>query len=167
MRCSPRSMPRSSGSTRAPGGSRSRRSGCSGPLQAFYSVRSERQLMEQIDYNLLFRWFVGLGIDDVVWDHSTFSKNRDRLLDADVAAKFVEAVLRHGRLQSDPDAEAARHGVTARTKIRRPTGIRHPENPSDPASRRIRFYRSTNFNGLLGKPPRGSRGVRKAIDVIE
>ena len=63
-------------------------------LQAFYLVRSERQLMEQIDYNLLFRWFVGLGIDDAVWDHSTFSKNRDRLLDADVAAKFLEAVLR-------------------------------------------------------------------------
>ena len=73
-------------------------------LQAFYSVRSERQLMEQIDYNLLFRWFVGLGIDDPVWDHSTFSKNRDRLLDADVAAKFLEAVLRHpkvGRFLSD------------------------------------------------------------------
>lgn len=68
-------------------------------LQAFYSVRSERQLMEQIDYNLLFRWFVGLGIDDPVWDHSTFSKNRDRLLDADVAAKFLEAVLRHPRVK--------------------------------------------------------------------
>jgi transposase len=68
-------------------------------LQAFYSVRSERQLMEQIDYNLLFRWFVGLGIDDAVWDHSTFSKNRDRLLDADVAAKFLEAVLRHPRVK--------------------------------------------------------------------
>jgi transposase len=67
-------------------------------LQAFYSVRSERQLMEQIDYNLLFRWFVGLGIDDPVWDHSTFSKNRDRLLDADVAAKFLEAVLRHPKV---------------------------------------------------------------------
>lgn len=68
-------------------------------LQAFYSVRSERQLMEQIDYNLLFRWFVGLGIDDAVWDHSTFSKNRDRLLDAHVAAKFLEAVLRHGKVK--------------------------------------------------------------------
>jgi transposase len=68
-------------------------------LQAFYSVRSERQLMEQIDYNLLFRWFVGLGIDDPVWDHSTFSKNRDRLLDADVAAKFLEAVLRHRKVK--------------------------------------------------------------------
>ena len=68
-------------------------------LQAFYSVRSERQLMEQIDYNLLFRWFVGLGIDDAVWDHSVFSKNRDRLLDADVAAKFLEAVLRHPKVK--------------------------------------------------------------------
>jgi transposase len=68
-------------------------------LQAFYSVRSERQLMEQIDYNLLFRWFVGLGVDDPVWDHSTFSKNRDRLLDADVAAKFLEAVLRHRQVK--------------------------------------------------------------------
>jgi transposase len=63
-------------------------------LQAFYSVRSERQLMEQINYNLLFRWFVGLGVDDAVWDHSTFSKNRDRLLGADVAAKFLAAVRR-------------------------------------------------------------------------
>jgi transposase len=68
-------------------------------LQAFYSVRSERQLMEQLDYNLLFRWFVGLGLDDPVWDHSTFSKNRDRLLDADVAAKFLEAVLRHAQVK--------------------------------------------------------------------
>jgi transposase len=68
-------------------------------LQAFYSVRSERQLVEQIDYNLLFRWFAGLGIDDPVWDHSTFSKNRDRLLEADVAAKFLEAVLRHAHVK--------------------------------------------------------------------
>lgn len=68
-------------------------------LQAFFSVRSERQLMEQIDYNLLFRWFVGLGVDDPVWDHSTFSKNRDRLLDADVAAKFLAAVLRHPKVK--------------------------------------------------------------------
>lgn len=67
-------------------------------LQAFYSVRSERQLMEQIDHNLLFRWFVGLGIDDPVWDQSTSSKSRDRLLDADVAAKFLEAVLRHPKV---------------------------------------------------------------------
>ena len=50
-------------------------------LQAFYSVRSERQLMEQLEYNLLFRWFVGLGIEEPVWDVTVFTKNRDRLLD--------------------------------------------------------------------------------------
>jgi len=54
-------------------------------LMAFYTIRSERQLMEQIDYNLLFRWFVGFSMDDEVWDHSTFTKNRDRLLGGDVA----------------------------------------------------------------------------------
>ena len=62
-------------------------------LQAFYTVRSERQLMEQLDYNLLFRWFVGLSMDDPVWDASVFCKNRDRLLDGDIAAKFFVAVL--------------------------------------------------------------------------
>jgi transposase len=68
-------------------------------LQAFYSIRSERQLMEQLDYNLLYRWFVGLGVDDGVWDHSTFSKNRDRLLDADVAGKFLAAVLENAKVK--------------------------------------------------------------------
>jgi transposase len=62
-------------------------------LQAFYSVRSERQLMEQLDYNLLFRWFTGLGIDDTVWDVTVFTKNRDRLLSGDIAVKFFRAVL--------------------------------------------------------------------------
>src|SRR5580693_8530830 len=62
-------------------------------LQAFYGVRSERQLMERVEFDLLFRWFVGLGVDDPVWDHSTFSKNRDRLLEGDIAAKFLRAVL--------------------------------------------------------------------------
>ncbi len=59
-------------------------------LQALYTIRSERQLMEQLDYNLLFRWFVGLGMDDAVWSPTTFSKNRDRLLDGDIAAAFFE-----------------------------------------------------------------------------
>ena len=62
-------------------------------LQAFYGVRSERQLMERMEFDLLFRWFVGLGVDDPVWDHSTFSKNRDRLLEGEIAAKFLAAVL--------------------------------------------------------------------------
>jgi len=54
-------------------------------LQVIYTIRSERQLVEQIDFNLLFRWFVGLSMDERMWDHSTFSQNRDRLFNQDVA----------------------------------------------------------------------------------
>lgn len=68
-------------------------------LQAFYSVRSERQLMERLDTDLLFRWFVGLNIDDRVWDATVFSKNRDRLLDGAIAAKFLAAVLAQPRVK--------------------------------------------------------------------
>jgi len=68
-------------------------------LQAFYSIRSERQLMERLEFDLLFRWFVGLGIDDAVWDHSVFSKNRDRLLEGDIAAKFLAAVLTQPKIK--------------------------------------------------------------------
>ena len=68
-------------------------------LQAFYSGRSERQLMERIEFDLLFRWFVGLGIDDPVWDHSSFTKNRDRLLEGEIAAKFLAAVLSQPRVK--------------------------------------------------------------------
>jgi transposase len=64
-------------------------------LQAFHSIRSERQLMERLEFDMLFRWFVGLGIDDPVWDASSFSKNRDRLLAADVAAEFLSGVVTH------------------------------------------------------------------------
>ena len=63
-------------------------------IQVFFSVRSERQLMEQIRYNLLFRWFIGLAMDDVVWDHSVFSKNRDRLLEHAVVERFFTEVMR-------------------------------------------------------------------------
>lgn len=62
-------------------------------LQVLYTVRSERQLMEQLDYNLLFRWFVGLNMDDAVWDPTVYTKNRQRLLEADVAKKFFRLVV--------------------------------------------------------------------------
>ena len=62
-------------------------------LQVFYGLRSERQLMERIEFDLLFRWFVGLGIDEAVWDHSSFSTNRDRLLSGEIAAKLLRAIL--------------------------------------------------------------------------
>ena len=71
-------------------------------LQVFYSVRSERLLVEQIDYNLLFRWFVGLGMDDAVWNHAVFSKNSDRLLTSEVAQQFFAEVNRQAkRFMSD------------------------------------------------------------------
>ena len=68
-------------------------------LQAFYSIRSERQLVERIDYDLLFRWFVGLGIEDPVWDATTFTKNRDRLLEGEVAVQFLAAVLSQDKVK--------------------------------------------------------------------
>ncbi len=68
-------------------------------LQYLYSIRSERLLIEQLEYNLLFRWFIGLGMDEPIWDHSTFSKNRDRLLKGDVATGFFDAVLTEARAQ--------------------------------------------------------------------
>lgn len=72
-------------------------------LQAFfsirYSTRSERHLMERLEFGLLFRWFVGLWIDDAVWDHSSFSKNRDRLLEGDIPGKFLAAVLAQPRVR--------------------------------------------------------------------
>src|SRR6201990_3212094 len=71
-------------------------------LQVFYSIRSERLLVEQIDYNPLFRWFVGLGMDDAVWNHAVFSKNRDRLLSSAVAQQFFSEVNRQAkRFMSD------------------------------------------------------------------
>ena len=69
-------------------------------LQAFYSVRSERQLMEQLDYNLLFRWFVGLSLDAVVWDVTVFTKNRERLIAGDIAGRFMAAVLNQERVKT-------------------------------------------------------------------
>jgi transposase len=68
-------------------------------LQAFYSIRSERQLVERIEFDLLFRWFTGLGVDDPVWDATTFTKNRDRLLAGDVAAKFLATLVAHPKVK--------------------------------------------------------------------
>ena len=68
-------------------------------LQVFYGIRSERQLIEQLDYNLLYRWFVGLSPDDPVWDATTFTKNRDRLQNGDVFAQFMAKLLNHPQVK--------------------------------------------------------------------
>lgn len=62
-------------------------------LQVLYSIRSERQLVDQLHYNMLFRWFVGLSMEEAVWDHSTFSKNRDRIIEAKAIEEFFEQIV--------------------------------------------------------------------------
>jgi len=71
-------------------------------LQVFYGIRSERQLMEQLDYNLLYRWFVGLSPDDPVWDPTSFTKNRERLQNGDVFTKFMTKLLNHPQVELPP-----------------------------------------------------------------
>src|SRR6478672_2549913 len=102
-------------------------------LQAFYTVRSERQLMEQLDYNLLFRWFVGLSIDDAVWDATTFCKNRDRLLDGEVAAKFFVAILNLPQVRKLLSSE---HFSVDGTLIEAWAGMKSfvPKDDGDPSS---------------------------------
>ena len=68
-------------------------------LQAFYGIRSERQLMERMEFDLLFRWFVGLGVDDAAWDHSSFTTNRDRLLEGEIAPKFLATGVAQPRVK--------------------------------------------------------------------
>ena len=124
-------------------------------LQAFYSIRSERQLMERLNFDLLFRWFVGLGIDDSVWDHSTFSKNRDRLLDGNVAAKFLAAVLAQPRvkrlLSNDHfSVDGTLIEAWASMKSFTPKGAaEHPENKNDdpPSSGGGSRNREADFHG--------------------
>jgi transposase len=105
-------------------------------LQAFYSIRSERQLMERIEFDLLFRWFVGLGIDDPVWDHSTFSKNRDRLLEGAVAGRFLSAMLAQPRVKRllssehfSVDGTLIEAWASMKSFRPKPEGPGHPEPP--------------------------------------
>jgi len=102
-------------------------------LQAFYSVRSERQLMERIEFDLLFRWFVGLGVDDPVWDHSTFSKNRDRLLEGAVASRFLSAILAQPRVKRLLSSEHFSVDGTLVDAWASMKSFRPKEEPDDPA----------------------------------
>src|SRR6202789_2394482 len=108
-------------------------------LQMLYSVRSERLLMEEIDYSILFRWFVGLNLDDAVWDATTFTKNRDRLLEAAVAKEFLAQVVeraRGARLISDEhfSVDGTLLEAWASMKSFRPKDRKkdHPEDPGNP-----------------------------------
>ena len=112
-------------------------------LQGLYTVRSERLLIEQLDYNLLFRWFVGLSMDDPVWDATTFTKNRDRLLDGDIAEAFFQEVLmeaRAARLLSDDhftvDGTLLEAWASQKSFRRRDTP---PDRPDDPGNPTVNF----------------------------
>jgi transposase len=115
-------------------------------LQAFYSIRSERQLMERLEFDLLFRWFVGLGVDDPAWDHSTFSKNRDRLLAGDIAAKFLCAVLAQPRVKRLLSTEHFSVDGTLIEAWASMKSFRPKDDPSEPPSEGGRNA-ETDFRG--------------------
>ena len=114
-------------------------------LQVLYTVRSERMLMEQLEYNLLFRWFVGLNMDEAVWVPTVFTKNRDRLLEGDVAEKFFQLVLTEARgagLLSDEhfsvDGTLIEAWASQKSFQRKDQPIPPPDDPGNP---------TVNFHG--------------------
>jgi len=121
-------------------------------LQVLYTVRSERMLMEQLEYNLLFRWFVGLNMDDPVWDPTVFSKNRDRLLAADVAALFFQRVLDEAKAQDLVSDEHFTVDGTlleawASLKSFKTVGADDPPPPADdPGNPTVNFHGETRTN---------------------
>jgi len=113
-------------------------------LQMLYSSRSERLLMEEIDYSMLFRWFVGLNLDEDVWDPTTFTKNRDRLLEADVAKEFVAQVVAQARargLTSDEHftVDGTLLEAWASVKSFQPKEGKQPPPPDDPGNPTVNF----------------------------
>jgi transposase len=120
-------------------------------LEVLYTVRSERMLMEQLEYNLLFRWFVGLNMDDPVWDPTVFSKNRDRLLAADVAALFFQQVLAEAKardLVSDEHftVDGTLLEAWASLKSLKAAGADDPPPSDDPGNPTVNFHGETRTN---------------------
>jgi transposase len=120
-------------------------------LQSLYTVRSERLLMEEIDYSVLYRWFVGLGMDDPIWSPTTFSKNRDRLLQSDIAAAFFDAVVGQARdagLLSDEhftvDGTLLEAWAGLKSFRRKDNGPQSP--PDDPGNPTINFHGESRRN---------------------
>ena len=130
-------------------------------LQVLYTVRSERMLMEQLDDNFLFRWFVGLSIDDPVWDPTVFSKNRDRLLGGEVADGFFTAVVEQARAQGLLSDE---HFTVDGTLIEAWAGHKsfkrkdHPDRPTspdDPGNPSVDFHGERRRNETVALLSRG------------
>jgi transposase len=120
-------------------------------LQSLYTIRSERLLMEEIDYSILFRWFVGLGMDDEIWSPTTFSKNRDRLLQGDIAAAFFDAVVDQARqagLLSDEHftVDGTLLEAWASLKSFRPKDEEPTAPPDDPGNPTVNFHGESRRN---------------------
>jgi len=120
-------------------------------LQMLYSVRSERLLMEEMDYNILFRWFVGLNLDDAVWDATVFSKNRDRLLEAEVAKEFLGRVVAQAREKGwTSDEHFTVDGTLleawAGAKSFRPKDEKGSPPPDDPGNPTVNFHGEKRSN---------------------
>lgn len=120
-------------------------------LQMLYSVRSERLLMEEIDYSMLFRWFVGLNLDEEVWDATTFTKNRDRLLEADVAKEFLKRVVEQARsagLTSDEHftVDGTLLEAWASLKSFQPKEGKGSTPPDDPGNPTVNFHGERRSN---------------------
>jgi transposase len=120
-------------------------------LQVLYTVRSERMLMEQLEYNLLFRWFVGLNMDEAVWDVTVFTKNRDRFLKADIAKKFFERVLVQARsmdLMSDEHftVDGTLLEACASLKSFKKVDGEEPSAPDDPGNPTVDFHGEKRSN---------------------
>ena len=119
-------------------------------LQVLYSVRSERMLIEQLEYNLLFRWFVGLGMDDAVWAPTTFTKNRDRLLEGDIARAFFEDVVEQARGRRLLSAEhftvdgTLLEAWAGQKSFKRKDRPAHP--PDDPGNPTVNFHGERRSN---------------------
>lgn len=120
-------------------------------LQVLYTIRSERQLMEQLDYNLLFRWFVGLNMDDPIWSATTFTKNRQRLLDGDIANAFFDRVLAQAREHHMLSAE---HFTVDATLLEAWAGLKSfrakdnppTDPPDDPGNPTVNFHGERRSN---------------------
>src|SRR5258708_609774 len=120
-------------------------------LQLFYSVRSERLLMEEMDYNILFRWFVGLNLDDAVWDATVFTKNRNRLLEAEVAKEFLARVVERAREQgwiSDEHFTVDGTLVEAWASVKsfQPKDKKGSPPPDDPGNPTVNFHGEKRSN---------------------
>ena len=120
-------------------------------LQMLYSIRSERLLMEELDYSVLYRWFVGLSLDDPIWDATTFTKNRDRLLDGDIADAFFAEVLAAIKIEgllSDEHftVDGTLLEAWASHKSFKPKGDRHDPPPDDPKNPTVNFHGQARRN---------------------